>query len=435
MTCFKYVRISLLLSCSVVFTACQKKPDVAEQLPFVMVTQPLNAQDEIKSYAGDVQARQQTALAFRVAGQITERLVDVGQRVKVGQVLAKLDVKDAQLNLNAAQAQLDNAQSALKIADQELQRYQQLLPIHAVSRSQYDMAENQYKAALATLRQAQSSYATSRNQTMYNQLLANKTGVITARNIEVGQVVAAGQVAYQLAIDGDREVVIGVPEQAMSQIKVGQRAWVSLWSKAGEKFAGYVREISPAADQSRTFSVKVALSEGQSVIQLGQSARVFFSHQSMAPILVPLSSISAQDDQAYVWVVKPDHSLRKAVVTVGAYGRDSAPILSGLNATDWVVMGGVHLLHAQQKIQPIDRDNREVNIQRVSKGTAVASQAARNHVVDSANAENAAAHQPSHTKALSVQSIQSVQTAVGLADAALSVAAQPQHIRTQTGAE
>lgn len=362
MSPLKFVLISLVVSCSVVVSACQKKQPEVEQSPFVMVTQPISSHDELKSYAGDVQARQQTALAFRVGGQITERFVDVGQRVKYGQVLAKLDVKDAQLNLNAAQAQLDNAQSALKIADQEFKRHQQLLPIHAVSRSQYDVAENQYKAALSTLKQAQSNYSTSHNQTSYNQLLANKNGVITERDIEVGQVVAAGQVAYKLAIDGDREVVIGVPEQAIDQIKVGQNAWITLWSKPQDKFAAYVREISPAADQSRTFSVKVALKEAQSVIQLGQSARVFFSDQTENVLNIPLSSISATDNQAYVWVVNADQSIRKVAVRVGAYGRDSAPIVSGLTANDWVVVGGVHLLRDKQKINPIDRDNRKVNV-------------------------------------------------------------------------
>jgi len=174
-----------------------------------------------------VQARQQTALAFRVGGQIIERYVDVGDQVKVGQVLAKLDVKDAQLQLNAAKAQLESAQSAAKIAADERQRFKQLLPMNAVSRSQYDAVDNQYKSAMSALKQAQSNYQVTSNQTGYNQLIANKNGVITARNIEVGQVVAAGQAAYQMAIAGDREVVIGVPEQAISEIKVGQTAWVT----------------------------------------------------------------------------------------------------------------------------------------------------------------------------------------------------------------
>lgn len=334
------------------------------QPPFVMVVQPSTSYNEQKSYAGDVQARQQTALAFRVGGQVAERYVDVGDRVKVGQVLAKLDVQDAQLQLNSARAQLDSAQSAAKVAGDELKRFQQLLPINAVSRSQYDAVKNQYDAAQATLKQAQANYDVSSNQTGYNQLIANKNGVITQRDIEIGQVIAAGQATYQLAIDGDRDVVIGVPEQAVSSVKVGQNAWVTLWSAPENKFAAYVREISPAADQSRTFSVKVALKEGQSAIQLGQSARVFFNQNIQNVLSVPLSSVSAVNNQAYVWVVNPDQTLHKVNVTLGAYGRDSVPVLSGLNADQWVVVGGVHLLREKQKIKPIDKENRAVTIQK-----------------------------------------------------------------------
>ncbi|RZG83253.1 efflux RND transporter periplasmic adaptor subunit [Acinetobacter sp. WCHAc060033] len=355
---------SLLILCSVTVVGCSKPAPEAEQIPLVMVAQPATSHEDQKSYAGEVQARQQTALAFRVGGQITERYVDVGDRVKVGQVLAKLDVKDAQLQLNSAKAQLESAQSAAKVAADEFKRFQQLLPINAVSRSQYDSVKNQYDAAQASLKQAQSNYDVSANQTGYNQLIANKNGVITQRNIEVGQVISAGQAAYQLAIDGDREVVIGVPEQAISEIKVGQNAWITLWSKPQDKFAAYVREISPAADQSRTFSVKVALKEGQSAIQLGQSARVFFNQNIQNVLSVPLSSVSSNTDQPYVWVVNSDQTIHKVNVSLGAYGRDSVPVLSGLNAGQWVVVGGVHLLREKQKIKPIDRENRAVTIQK-----------------------------------------------------------------------
>ncbi len=187
--------------------------------------------------------------------------------------------------------------------------------------------------------------------------------MITERNIEAGQVIAAGQPAYQLAINGEREVVIGVPEQAIAEIKPGQPAKVTLWSKPNEQFNAYVREISPAADQSRTYSVKVALREGNALIQLGQSARVFFSHTENGQLNVPLSSVSAQGQQAYVLTVNPDNTVHKAPVTLGAYGRDSVPVLSGLKPSDYVVIGGVHLLREKQKIHPIDRENRPVTIQ------------------------------------------------------------------------
>lgn len=173
--------------------------------------------------------------------------------------------------------------------------------------------------------------------------------MITQRNIETGQVISAGQAAYQLAIDGDREVVIGVPEQAIAEIKVGQNAWVTLWSKPQDRFAAYVREISPAADQSRTFMVKVALKEGQSAIQLGQSARVFFNQNIQNVLSVPLSSVSANNNQAYIWVVNPDQTIRKVSVTLGSYGRDSVTVVNGLNPGQWVVVGGVHLLREKQK--------------------------------------------------------------------------------------
>lgn len=355
---------SLLVLCSVTIVGCSKPAPEAEQIPLVMVTQPATSHEDQKSYAGDVQARQQTALAFRVGGQITDRYVDVGVRVKVGQVLAKLDVKDAQLQLNSAKAQLESAQSAAKAAADEFKRFQQLLPINAVSRSQYDSVKNQYDAAQASLKQAQSNYDVSANQTGYNQLIANKNGVITQRNIETGQVISAGQAAYQLAIDGDREVVIGVPEQAIAEIKVGQNAWVTLWSKPQDRFAAYVREISPAADQSRTFMVKVALKEGQSAIQLGQSARVFFNQNIQNVLSVPLSSVSANNNQAYIWVVNPDQTIRKVSVTLGSYGRDSVTVVNGLNPGQWVVVGGVHLLREKQKIKPVDRENRAVTVQK-----------------------------------------------------------------------
>lgn len=364
---------SLMLLCCITLMGCSKqKTEVEQEVPLVMVTQPSSLHLEQKSYAGEVQARQQTALAFRVAGQVTQRFADVGDRVKVGQVLATLDMQDAALQLNAARAQLESAQSAAKIASDELQRFQQLLPMNAVSRSQYDAVKNQYQHAMAQLKQAQSNYAVSSNQTDYNQLRATKNGVITERNIEVGQVLAAGQVAYQLAIDGEREVVIGVPEQAVAEIRVGQEATVSLWSQPDSRFTGTVREISPAADQSRTFKVKVALREGNAQIQLGQSARVFLTRQANQGLYVPLSSVSATGQQAFVLVLQADSTVRQTPVTLGAYGRDSVPVLSGLQAQDYVVMGGVHLLRDRQKIRPINRDNQAVQAVNPTAQTAPA---------------------------------------------------------------
>ncbi|TXJ08268.1 MAG: efflux RND transporter periplasmic adaptor subunit [Acinetobacter sp.] len=350
--------ISFALCC---LSACSKPNPEAEAVKIVMVAHPTQNQQQSHSFAGEVVAKQQTALAFRVGGQITERYVDVGDRVKVGQVLAKLDVQDAVLHLNAARAQLEQAQSAHKIAELEYKRFSQLLPEHAVSRSQFDGVKNQYQAAIAQLKQAQANLSVAQNQTQYNQLIATKNGVVTERNIEIGQVIAAGQPAYQIAMDGDREVIIGVSEQMIQQIKPQQQAWISMWSAPEQRYAAYVREIAPAADQTRTFMVKVALKE-QASIQLGQSARVFFQTEQQPSLKVPLPSVSAVDNKAYVWVLKADHTLQRLWVTPLEYQRDGVLIQSRLTPQQWVVIGGVHLLREGQKIRPIDHENRPVTI-------------------------------------------------------------------------
>lgn len=341
---------------------CSKSPDETEKAKIVMVVQPAQQQSSLQNYAGHVQAKQSTALAFRVGGQVTARHVDVGDRVKVGQVLATLDVKDADLQRNSARAQLEQAQATERSAKSELQRFGQLLPDNAVSRSQYDSVENQYKTALSNLKQAQANYEVAQNQTRYNQLIANRNGVITERNIEVGQVVSAGQAAYQIAIDGDREVVIGVPEQVIGTIRPQQQAWINLWSAPDQRYNAFVREIAPAADQSRTFMIKVAFRDQSPSIQLGQSARVFLNTEQQAQIRVPLSSVSAVNDRSYVWVVKPDQTLQRAWVTLGEYQRQDVPVLSGIQAGQWVVVGGVHLLREGQKVRAVDQDNRVVQI-------------------------------------------------------------------------
>ena len=354
---------SIAILLSLVMVGCNKQEQAPEQLKIVMVTQPKTSSQQLHSYAGEVQARQQTNLAFRVGGQIVERSADIGDRVSVGQVLARLDVKDANLELNAARAQLEQAQSTLANAQAELKRFGQLLPANAVSRSQYDSVENQYKSAQSSLKQAQSNYAMAQNQSQYNQLRANKNGVITSREIEVGQVVAAGQTAYQLALDGEREVLIGVAENAVRDLRVGQSATVSLWSAPDQRYDAYVREISPAADQSRTFQVKVALRDRSQAIQLGQSARVYFQTATDAQLSIPLSSVSAIDEKPYVWVINPNQTLKRTWVQLGEYKHDRVPVKAGLQPDHWVVVGGVHLLREKQKVRLVDVNNRPVSLE------------------------------------------------------------------------
>lgn len=353
------------LSTALLLTACSHKETPQPPPRPAMVMQPVAASAAMNSYAGEVAARVQPQLAFRINGKVIKRLVDAGDTVKAGQLLAELDPEDAQLQRTAAEAQLASAVSAERVAKSELARYQQLLAPNAISRSQFDQVENQYKAAASALQQAKSQYNVAVNQADYTQLRAPANGVIVQRQVEAGQVVAAGQAVYTLAASGDREVLIGLPEQDVPHLHVGQAVTVTVWSQPDARFAAHVREVSPAADNTRTFATRIAFDQANPAVDIGQSARVYAADARTASALsVPLSAVTAEQGAPYVWVLNPTTStIKRTTITIGTYDRETVPVLSGLRPSDWVVVAGVQLLRDGQKIQAVDRQNRVVTPQ------------------------------------------------------------------------
>jgi len=267
------------------------------------------------------------------------------------------------LQLEANRAQMAAAEANLSLVRAERDRYQKLLARQMVSHSQYDNAENLYRAGLARLKQAKAEFDVAGNQAEYAVLRAPQAGVIAKRLVEVGQVVAAGQTVFTLAADGEREVAIGLPEQQFARFAVGQQVSVELWSHPNQRFEGRIRELSPAADpRSRTFAARIAFTSTKTPAELGQSARVFIAHDGVIPLAVPLSAVTAENGQAYVWRVNQDSRLERAAVRLGAYGAESVPVLDGLKPGDWIVAAGGHVLREGQQVRPVDRTNRVVNL-------------------------------------------------------------------------
>lgn len=349
---------------ALLLAACSNDEQAEQSLRPAMVVQPQPAAALVDSYPGEVRARFEPELAFRIAGKVSKRLVDVGDRVKKDQPLAQLDPQDVRLQLDASRAQVAAAEANLQTVRAERERYKTLLARNLVSRSQFDNVENQYRAGEARLNQIKAEYDVARNQTDYAILRASQDGVIARRSLEVGQVVAAGQGVFTLAADGEREVLISLPEQSVGRFQVGQPVEVELWSQQGLRFPGRIREMAPAADsQSRTFATRVAFSEGQVPAELGQSARVFIASGGAVPLAVPLSALSAEKGQPFVWVVTPgEHRVERRPVRVGAYGDNLVPVLEGLKASDWVVAAGVQVLREGQQVRPVDRANRNVEM-------------------------------------------------------------------------
>ncbi|MCM2288279.1 MAG: efflux RND transporter periplasmic adaptor subunit [Sulfuritalea sp.] len=300
-----------------------------------------------RSYSGEVRARIETTLGFRVAGKIVERRAELGQAVKAGQVLARLDPTDATLQVTQAEAQ-----RALAAAD--VARYRDLKAKNYISASALDARETAFKAA-----EAQAALA--KNQASYTSLVADRNGVIGQVLAEPGQVVSVGQAVFRLAPDGEREVAIALPEGEVTSFKLGQAAEVSFWAAAGatsgatgKPLVGRLREISPVADPvTRTYAARVSLKKADPLLPLGMSATVRFPSGApgAANLIVPLTAIFQQGNQPAVWRVGADNTVTLQAVTVSAYTDAGAVVSGGLAGGEQIVAAGVNLLSAGEKVR------------------------------------------------------------------------------------
>jgi multidrug efflux system membrane fusion protein len=369
--------ILLLLIVPIVggLSACGGQSESAEAARPVLVVHPGGgAQAALSAYAGEVRAREESPLSFRVGGNLIRRNVDAGNQVKQGQVLAVLDADDLSLQAQAAQAQLAAAEADLVRARGDRDRYAKLVGDKLVSQSTFDAQNAAYKAAEGQARAVRAQLDVARNQAAYSQLRAPHDGVIATRQAEAGQVVAAGQTIFTLAADDGREVAISLPEGRIRDFTVGQPVLVELWNAPGERLPGLIREISPAADaQTRTYAARVNLvGAAAKAVELGQSARVYVQETGPeAALSVPLSAVQRGAKGATaVWVVDPQSGkVKSQPVQLGRYGETDVPVLSGLKASDWVVGAGGHLLRDGQPVTPVDRDNRPLLSKKIVAAT------------------------------------------------------------------
>ncbi|MGH8751156.1 MAG: efflux RND transporter periplasmic adaptor subunit [Burkholderiales bacterium] len=338
--------------------ACSDSQQQSEEVRPAQVQKIVIGDYETKaSYSGEVRARYETALGFRVGGKIVQRLVDVGSKVQKGTLLARLDPEDTQLSARGAQSQYAAAKADYQQARADLARYTELLEKKFISQAEYDRRLNTYNVARARLDQANSQLQISENQAFYTALRADQAGVVTAIEAEAGQVVAAGQVVMRIARPEEKEVVINIPENRLQELRNAKDVEISLWAQPNNIYRGKIREISPSADAAtRTYAVKVAVLEAGQLMQLGMTANVFFKRELPGEIAtVPLTALYQKDQQPAVWVV--DAASGKVTLTsvqVGEYRENSATILAGLHNGDLVVTAGVHKLIPGQKVRVLD---------------------------------------------------------------------------------
>lgn len=345
--------MSLLL-----LAACGKKaPEVDQAVPVIAL--PVQAVDGMSAgrFPGEIHARYEMPLSFRVAGQLTARYVNPGDLVKKGQALAQLDPTDAGNQLAAAKAALEAAEHRLLYATQQRDRDDAQSKQNLISQLQLEQTQDAYASALAARDQARQQFELAQSQSRYTTLIADHDGAITSRQADVGQVLTAGQAVFDFAWSGEREAYLDVPESRIDGIVIGQAAKITLPALPDRALDAHVREISPAADpQSRTYLVKLTIDQPANTLQLGMTADVVLQSgkSSTVAISVPATALFHQNEHPAVWVVRPaDATLELRPVTIARYGERDVLIASGLQAGERVVMQGVHTVSIGEKVAPI----------------------------------------------------------------------------------
>ncbi|WP_310388979.1 efflux RND transporter periplasmic adaptor subunit [Roseateles sp.] len=352
-------RAALLVAVFALVSGCGRQEAPPEPVRAVRtVVLAANSAGQSHEYAGEIKAKTESRLSFRVGGKVLARKVNLGDSVRPGQVLAQLDPRDLILGQEAAQAGVAAARANRDQLGADFKRFVELREQGFISTAELERRDAAFKASQATLDQSRAEANSQGNQSSYAQLQADVAGVVTAVEVEPGMVVGAGTPVVRIAHDGPRDVVFSVPEDQLGRLQAHAAKpgalTVRLWGGAAGQVGlpAKLREVSASADPvTRTFLVKAEVAGLEA--KLGQTATVRLEAPRLANVIkLPLAAVLQQQGQSTVWVLDPAQMTLKAqaVQIAGADGNEVV-IAGGLSPGQEVVVAGVHVLKPGQKVQ------------------------------------------------------------------------------------
>lgn len=348
----------MLLACAIapfILAGCQKQEAAAKKLPIMVRTKTVAMADYAPrtSLTGVIAARTLNNLSFRVGGRVAERLVDVGQHVDKDAVLARIDPQEQESDLRSAQADLDAAQAQLTQAAATFERQKTLLAQGFTTRRDYDAADQAQKVAQGSVDQAQSALSNARENLSFTELKAGAAGVITARQVEAGQVVQAAQTVFTVAEDGDRDAVFNVQETLVAKTAPSPSVTITLLADPQVKALGKVREVSPAVDPaSGSVRVKVGIADTPEGMPLGATVIGSVNARPAKAVILPWQALTSIEGKPAVWIVDPStKAVATALVNVLAFDSGVVVVDKGLEAGQSVVTAGGQLLSPGQAVE------------------------------------------------------------------------------------
>ncbi|MBF8781568.1 efflux RND transporter periplasmic adaptor subunit [Pseudomonas fulva] len=341
------------LGACAVLAGCSKEEQKTRPVrPVLSVTAESQVQSQLGRFAGTIQARYESTLGFRVPGRIARRWVDVGDRVKAGQVLASLDPTDQQNQLRAAEGDLARVQAQWINAQANARRQQELYDRGVGAQAQLDIAQTDFKTANASLEQARSSVSQARDQLSYSELRSDHAAIVTAWQAEAGQTVAAGQAVVTLARPDIMEAVIDLPASLAEQLAPDLVFTVASQLEPAIATTATLRELEPQADATtRTRRARLTLAETPQAFHLGTAISVRLTSAVSPRTQLPATALLERDGKTQVWIVDPQqHTVGLREVSLIERRADVIVVAAGVQPGERVVTAGVNSLEQGQKV-------------------------------------------------------------------------------------
>ncbi|MCA1952322.1 MAG: efflux RND transporter periplasmic adaptor subunit [Hyphomicrobiales bacterium] len=335
-------------------TACQEQARTPESPPTMVAVETVVLADyaPVIRLTGEIRARVESDLSFRVAGRISERLANVGDRVSAEDVLARLDPEQQRASVTAAEATVTSAEAVLRQATSSYARQKALLVRGFTTQREHDQAEEAYRRAEAALADAKAQLGTARDHLADTVLRAGISGVITARNAEMAQVVQAAQTVFTIAEDGPRDAVFNVDETIFTKELANPAIALTLVSDPSVTATGSVRQIAPTIDRGTgTVRVKVGIDKAPAAMPLGAAVIGTGRLASRRRIAIPWSALSGANGRPGVWVVDPrTKAVSLQPIVVEAYETGTVFVREGIRPGDMVVTAGAQFLRPRQVV-------------------------------------------------------------------------------------
>ena len=314
--------------------------------------------DDARSFSGTARTEKIINLSFRGSGIITELNLKLGQNVKKGQLLAKLDNVQSRLAYEQALTQLNSAASQVNTAKLSLNRIRTLYEKGSTSLSDFEAAKNSYKNAEESYKSAKRGVEIQQEQINYGYIYAPEDGTIASISAEIDENIQAGQVVAILNAGTDMEISLGIPESVINGVVQNMEVKIDFSALPDSTFSGRVTEVSPAVDSNTaTYPVRVMIIDPSDEIKSGMATNVTFDFSDKAErenvLVVPANAVGEDGNGHFVFLIEETNGVKvkKQQVTIGELSLEGFEIKSGLSKGQKIATAGLQTLLDGQEVK------------------------------------------------------------------------------------